>query len=115
VDGNPSTTWRSQIYQSSSFGGLKQGVGLSLKLARPAVLSGVELDVKGAGGRVEVRVGDTPDVGAATTVASGDLTGGTTTLTARGARPAPYVILWFTSLPKNGGKFRIEVSEVRVT
>jgi hypothetical protein len=115
VDGDPATTWRSQTYRSATFGGLKEGVGLSLRLERPAVLTGVQLDVKGTGGHVEVKVGATPDVAAATTVASSDLASGQTAITARGATPAQYVILWFTSLPETGGKYRIEVSEVRVT
>jgi hypothetical protein len=115
VDGDPTTTWRSQSYNSAEFGGLKNGVGLSLKLEQPAVLSAVQLDVKREGGTVEVRVGDTPDVSAATLVATQDLTGDQLTISTSPAEPAQYVMLWFTSLPRDGGKYRIEVSEVRVT
>ena len=115
MDGDPSTTWRSQSYNSAEFGGLKDGVGLSLKLERPAVVSAVQLDVKRSGGTVEVRVGDTPDISSSTVVATQDLGAEQLTITARGAQPAQYVMLWFTSLPRDGGKFRIEVSEVRVT
>jgi hypothetical protein len=115
VDGDPDTTWRSQAYRSAAFGGLKDGVGLALRLEQPAVLHGVQLEVEGKGGHVEVRVGPSADVTASKVVASQDLSGGGTTLTVTGAAPAQYVILWFTSLPKDGGKFRIEVSEVRLT
>jgi len=115
VDGDPSTTWRSQSYNSAAFGGLKDGVGLSLKLEAPAVLRAVQLDVKRTGGTVEIRVGDTPDISASTVVATQDLTSEQLTITATGAKPAEYVMLWFTSLPRDGGKYRIEVSEVRLT
>jgi hypothetical protein len=115
VDGDPETTWRSQVYRSASFGGLKDGVGLALRLERPAALHGVQLDAAGKGGTVEVRVGPSADVTASKVVATADLTGEGTTIDVSGATPAQYVILWFTSLPKDGGKFRIEVSEVRLT
>jgi putative peptidoglycan lipid II flippase len=62
-----------------------------------------------------VRVGPSADVTASKVVASEDLSGKGTTIDVSGAAPAQYVILWFTSLPKDGGKFRIEVSEVRLT
>jgi hypothetical protein len=115
VDGDPETTWRSQQYNSPEFGGLKEGVGLSLRLQQPAVVKTVQLDVKQAGGTVEIRTGDTPDVSESTVVATQDITGEQLTITTQGATAKPYVILWFTSLPKDGGKYRIEVSEVRVT
>jgi hypothetical protein len=115
VDGDPETTWRSQQYNSAEFGGLKDGVGLSLRLQQPAVVRTVQLDVKQAGGTVEIRTGDTPDVSKSTVVATQDISGEQVTVTTQGATAKPYVILWFTSLPKDGGKYRIEVSEVRVT
>ena len=71
--------------------------------------------MKRAGGTVEIRVGDTPNISASTVVATQDLTGEQLTISATGATSARYVMLWFTSLPRDGGKFRIEVSEVRVT
>jgi hypothetical protein len=79
------------------------------------VLHGVQLAAEGEGGSVEVRVGPSADVTASKVVASADLAGEDTTIDVTGAAPAQYVILWFTSLPKAGGKFRIEVSEVRLT
>jgi hypothetical protein len=115
VDGDPDTTWRSQAYRSAAFGGLKDGVGLAIRLEQPAVLHGVQLDIAGEGGSLEVRVGPSADVTASKVVASADLTGEGTSVNVTGAAPGQYVILWFTSLPKDGGKFRIEVSEVRLT
>jgi hypothetical protein len=115
VDGDPDTTWRSQQYSSAEFGGLKKGVGLSLKLQAPAVVHTIQLDVKRAGGTVEIRTGDTPDVSASAVVATQEITGNQITITTSGATAKPYVMLWFTALPKDGGRYRIEVSEVRVT
>ena len=115
VDGDPTTTWRSQSYRTAAFGGLKDGVGLSLKLESPAVLRAVQLDVARTGGTVEVRIGDAPDIDSSKLVATQDLTSEQLTIRAAGATPAQYVMLWFTSLPRDSGKYRIEVSEVRVT
>jgi hypothetical protein len=94
---------------------LKDGVGLSLKLESPAVLRAVQLDVARTGGTVEVRIGDAADISSSKLVATQDLTREQLTIPAEGATPAQYVMLWFTSLPRDDGKYRIEVSEVRVT
>jgi hypothetical protein len=114
VDGDESTFWNSQTYRSSAFGGLKKGVGLSLKLKQSAALTSATIDVRGVGGAVEVRTGNSPDVSSSKLVGRGTIKNGRVTVEAKSAKPAKYVILWFTKLPSVGGNYKVEVSEVRL-
>lgn len=114
VDGDESTFWKSQIYRSASFGGLKDGVGLALRLKRSAILTSATIDVSGTGGVVEVRSADSADVSSSKLLGTGTIKGGRVTVEAKGAKSAKYVILWFTKLPSVGGAYKIEVSEVRL-
>jgi len=114
VDGNDATFWKSQTYGSSSFGGLKKGVGLSIKLKRSATLTSASIDAHGYGGVVEVRTANGPDVSSSKLVGRATIQNGTVTVTATGAKPARYVILWFTKLSSVNGNYRLEVSEVRL-
>jgi hypothetical protein len=115
VDGDESTSWHSQTYRSSSFGGLKKGVGLSLRLKQSATLTSVTIDVSGSGGVVEVRTAGGPDVSSSQLVGRGTIDNGRVTVrAAKGAKPSKYVILWFTKLPSVGGGYKVEVSEVRL-
>jgi len=114
VDGDQSTSWHSQTYRSSRFGGLKKGVGLSLKLKQSATLTSATIDVGGTGGTVEMRTGNSPDVSSSKLVGRGTIENGQVTVEAKNAKPAKYVILWFTELPSVGGNYKVEVSEVRL-
>lgn len=114
VDGNESTAWRSQTYRSARFGGLKKGVGLSLKLKRSATLRSATINVKGIGGVVEVRLASTPDVSSSQLVGRGRIENGRVVVETPLAKRAKYVILWFTKLPSVGGNYKVEVSEVRL-
>lgn len=115
VDGNESTAWKSQTYRSSSFGGLKKGVGLSLKLKQSAPLTSATINVSGVGGVVEVRTGNSPDESSSKLVGRATIKNGQVTVTTvKNVKPAKYVILWFTKLPSVGGNYKVEVSEVRL-
>jgi hypothetical protein len=115
VDNDPATSWHSDSYQSVSFGGLKKGVGLAIKLKRKAALSAVTVEVAGSGGTVEIRTADTPDEGGSRLIGRGSFANGTVSIKAKDATPSRYVIVWFTELPSVNGKYRLEVSEVRLT
>lgn len=115
LDGKTSTQWRSVRYNSAAFGGLKKGVGLAIELETPARISSVELDVRGSGGEVELRGSDSDDdIDGSTVLDTADLDGDSVTLTNDSTDSFDYVIIWFTRLPKAGGEYRVEVSEVRV-
>jgi hypothetical protein len=114
-DGNPETAWTSETYQSAKFGGLgKDGVGLSIQLTKPAELRWVRLDLRGKGGTVQLRTGDSSAIRSSRLLDTAPISGGTVTLDASDSGPTRYVILWFTRLPQVDGEFRVDLSEVRL-
>lgn len=115
TDGDPGTFWFSQTYNRADFAGLKEGVGLELRLAQPTAVSGVTLLVNGTGGNVEVRAtgGDAPTQG--DVLASGPM-GPETALTFAAPVEADVLTVWFTELPTMpDGRFRIELTELSVS
>jgi hypothetical protein len=116
VDGKKSTTWGSKTYTTANFGQLKKGLGLAIELRRSAAVSSAQIDVAGTGGRVQVRTADQPEYEGSTSFGSGSFEDGKVTIDAKGDVDASkYVIVWFTQLPSVEGKYRLEVSEVRLT
>lgn len=115
IDGDPSTFWFSYTYNRPDFGGLKEGIGIEVRLAEETTVSGVTLGVNGTGGGVEVRstTGDAPTQG--DVLASGTL-GPTTDLTFAAPVRTGSLVLWFTELPTNAaGQFRLEITEIAVS
>jgi hypothetical protein len=114
-DGDPGTAWTSETYESAEFGGIrKDGVGLSIQLTRPTELSRVRLDLRGRGGTVQLRTGDSSAIRSSRLLDTAPISGGTVTLDASDSGPTRYVILWFTRLPQVDGEFRVDLSEVRL-
>lgn len=114
VDGKPETAWETEGYNSADFGRLKPGVGLILDLGSRAQVRSVSVDLAGhAGASFAVRVTDDPG-GEYRTL--GTVSGAEPTAEVRSPDSARgrYVVLWFTSLPPDGGKYRAYVSEVDV-
>jgi serine/threonine-protein kinase len=115
TDGDPSTTWITERYDSAGFGGLKSGVGLRLDLAEAADVSSVEIDTAEGGWSAQVYVADSPAEsldGWGTPRASIDDADDQARLAF--GPPAPVgstVLVWFTHLPPSG---RVAVDEVRV-
>ncbi|HZD68775.1 MAG TPA: protein kinase [Actinomycetes bacterium] len=54
VDGNPSTSWKTEHYNSAKFGSLKQGVGLMLDAGSPKQVGELDLQLLYGGADVEV-------------------------------------------------------------
>jgi hypothetical protein len=114
IDGDASTFWRSDSYQSPEFGGLKKGIGLALKLKAATTVQSVTINLLGTGGAVQLRTANSPDLDSSTIVGKASFTNGRATIKVTPAKRSKYVILWFTKLPSVGGKYRAEVSEVRL-
>jgi len=117
VDGFADTTWPTSRYRSATFGGLKQGVGLLIDLGKVTALHSVQVGFSATGAAVELRVSDTPpgDANSLRTVAAARDGKLVATL-----RPAPgtrarFLLVWITSLPKDGDGYRVGISELRVT
>jgi hypothetical protein len=117
VDGVPITTWATSLYRTATFGGLKQGVGLLLDLGKLNDLHTVQVGFSAPGAAVELRVSqDTPtDAAGMQTVAAASAGPQVTSLTPTAGTKARYVLIWITSLPKDGSGYRVGISELRVT
>ncbi|HEY8217760.1 MAG TPA: protein kinase [Acidimicrobiia bacterium] len=115
VDGNPSTSWSTEHYNSADFGGIKDGVGLRLDLAGSSDVSVVEIDTPEGGWSAEIYVADSP----ADTIDGWGRPAGSIEDASDDARitlgpPSPAgstVLVWFTHLPPSG---KISVDEVRL-
>jgi len=124
-DGDPATRWRTvQYFGSPKLGNLKRGVGLVLDLDTPQPVRSVQLKLSGAGTAVEFRVPETdpaqtprPPMSSDKrwrTVAAESKAGQSATLTAEQAVTTRYVLVYLTSLPKEGNGYRGGIYEVEV-
>ncbi|MFD0371077.1 serine/threonine protein kinase [Streptomyces sp. NPDC059071] len=118
-DGNPGTTWKTMRYDGySKFGNLKQGVGIILDLGTVQQVAKVEVTFQGSTS-VELRTAPEnasvrPDQpGGYATQASGS----GTQVPLQPAKPVKtrYVLVWLTDLPRGGGGYRGEISDIRIT
>ncbi len=117
VDGDPATSWRTSTYdQNFGPGGLKTGVGLVLDLGGDHDVSEVDLTTVGSPTRVQVYV----TAQAPTNLQGAKLAGQTTVTGTHGVVTVDptvkgrYVVVWLTSLPAVGSKYRGEIAEVVV-
>lgn len=128
IDGDLATSWTTVTYASRDLGDLKPGVGLRLKVADPAPISGVELRLAGRGSDVEIWVAraETDPRGAppARPDPEDPLAGYRQVAGAQGAsdlvtfrfRPvtSDEVLIWFTAVPASGDGFQGGVVEAAV-
>ncbi|HET9302930.1 MAG TPA: protein kinase family protein, partial [Propionibacteriaceae bacterium] len=124
-DGDPATRWRTvQYFGNPKLGNLKRGVGLVLDLDAPQPVHSVKLRLSGAGTAVEFRVPETdpaqtprPPMSSDKrwrTVAAESSAGELATLTAEQDVTTRYVLVYLTSLPKEGNGYRGGIYEVEV-
>lgn len=119
-DGNLSTSWRSSTYKTTSFSGLKPGLGLVADLGQKTAIRSVELSVPeaGIGADVTLYLADAmpttvADLAKLPKLASTTLNQTTTTLTAKSdLGEHSHVVVWYTkTAPDN----RVYVSELKLT
>jgi len=113
VDGDPATSWSSERYTSTAFGGLKSGIGLLVDLGADVDVTSVVLTDAGDGGRVELRNAPTGGYEGSVPVAEAPA-GGVQTLTPLAPVRTRTVLLWVTQLPTTDGQARLTVSELQV-
>lgn len=113
IDGDPSTAWTTERYDSEDFGNLKGGVGLLLGLGEPAVPTEIEISSPTPGARFEVRG---PDRGGTRAVLGRGVLGeGPRTVPLSGDAPVRAVLIWLTSLvPDGSGRYWAGIGQVRV-
>ncbi|GAA1730288.1 protein kinase family protein [Nonomuraea sp. AD125B] len=115
IDGKPSTYWETQGYATAELGNLKKGVGLLLDMGKSVQVSDVVATLGSASGaNVELKVGDAPELGSLKTVATAKDASGKTTLKPDQPATGQYVLIWFTRLPADAGKFHGTIYEVVV-
>jgi eukaryotic-like serine/threonine-protein kinase len=110
TDGNPSTAWTTETYDSQDFGGLKDGVGLMLDAGSAVKLAHLTVTTPPPGFTAEIQSSDS-STGGFTADSSSQTVSGTTTFTLNGST-ARYYVVWITQLPPGG---RAEISEVTAT
>lgn len=115
-DGDPSRGWRTERYNSSDFGSLKDGVGLIVELNEPTSLRSVTIRSPKRGWDMELYVSenspaDTTDWGDPVTEAAD--VDPVTTLELDGPA-ARSILLWITDLGE-GPEFRVIITDIEVT
>ena len=116
VDGKPDTTWSTEGYDNRLFGGLKDGVGVILRLEEVGRLGELVVVSATRGWAAQVHVADEPppDLEAwGTAVAREDGIAGSHTFDLGGARGGA-VLLWITDLGDGTPKVRVEIGELSV-
>ncbi|HJV08214.1 MAG TPA: protein kinase [Acidimicrobiales bacterium] len=116
VDGDPTSLWSTENYNSNRFGGLKPGVGIVLQLDGSHKLGDLKVNSPSNGWSAEVLVAASPQ---ATRAAWGEpvatkrsIDKGTTTFDL-GDRTAGAVLLWITDLGQ--GNSSVSIGEVSLT
>ena len=124
-DKDPKTRWRTvQYLRNPKLGGIKRGVGLIFDLGSPQPVREVALTLSGTGTNVELRVPAADPAGTTTPPMAGDRdwrsvakqsqAGGTATLRAGEPVTTRYVLVYLTSLPKEGEGYRGGIVEAEV-
>jgi putative peptidoglycan lipid II flippase len=113
-----------EYYGNPKLGNIKRGVGLVLDLQTPQAVRSLHLTLSGRGTSVQFRVPKSdpsqitkPPMSSDRlwrTVAAESKAGGSATLTAEQEVTTRYVLVYLTSLPKEGTGYRGGIYEVEV-
>ena len=123
-DGDPATAWQTQNYTTAQFGNLKEGVGFWLDVGESRAIGEVTLSLRPEGADLSIFVGPEPpptDVANGWSpqdwgTAVGDATSAPAEVTIElDDAEGRYVLVWFTSLPADGGGHRVHVSEMTLS
>jgi len=108
TDGNPSTAWYTEHYDSPAFGGLKSGLGLVLDARRAVKLGKLTVTTSTPNFTARILAGNSP-TGGFSPDSTTQSVGATTTFTLNG-KSARYYVVWITQLPPGG---YAQIQEVR--
>ena len=111
-----SGSWDSSWYATAEFGHMQSGTGILLDMGHAVTVNSVGLVLGAAAGAdVQVRVGDTANLGSMSTAASMSNAHGTVRLPLTSPASARYVLVWFTKLPlKSPGKYQVSLGNATV-
>jgi serine/threonine-protein kinase len=118
LDGDRSTTWQTERYDSAELGNIKDGVGLYLDAGRPVVARALRVVTPLEGWDLELNVAnEVPDTVADwTTVGSGTMDASAKTFNLdTGSQRFRYYLVWVTRLAEDpNGRFGAAISELRL-
>jgi hypothetical protein len=115
-DGNPATTWTSELYTTAQFGNLKKGVGLLLDLGQPKSVHQVTIDLGNGPLDVTFYAATGPSLTGATVIDAASAASGRIQLKAATSMPkSQFVIVWFTRLAPLNGQFGAAISEIALS
>ena len=116
TDGDATTAWSTSRYRTAELSGLKPGVGLLLDLGAVRTVRTVQVAFTLAGADVELRVADTePRAAEDARVVATSRGRQVAALQPDAPVRARFLLLWLTTLPKDGDGFRVGITGVRVT
>jgi hypothetical protein len=128
VDGDLNTGWRTDRYNSATFGDIKPGMGILINLGEPRHLDQVRVELATGGATADLRVGEA-DPGSSTAGDEqiyqtyqplGEPVNSGTTIVFNAFAPDQtyqYLMVWFSALPsdpENAGRYGIEVQQITV-
>jgi hypothetical protein len=120
-DGKQGTTWTTMSYKNRpDLGGTKKGVGIYYDLGELTDVSQVTVSLVGSGTNLELMIPKSDQTKPATSVSGwqsvAKVDNATDTAALKPASPTKtqYVLVWLTSLPKEGSGYRGEISEVSI-
>ena len=116
-DGDLSTSWETERYDSADLGGLKDGVGLLVDLGQPRVVSRVEVVLSAPGVTAELRAAaqEAPSSDAYAVLTRAAAGGDRLVLVPPDGTEQRYYLLWFTGLAPDDGRFSAGVTELLFT
>jgi len=117
IDGKNGTAWKTDWYSTANFGGLQSGTGLLLDMGKPVTVSSARIVLgAAAGGKLELRAGNTPALADLKVVARVQLPGGAVTVPIGSPVTARYLLIWFTRLPPDSsGTYQDSISGVSLS
>jgi cytoskeletal protein RodZ len=116
IDTHPATAWHTDWYSTARFGNLYAGTGLLVDMGRPVTVTAAQLNLGSShGAGLQLRVGTAPALADLPPVAQAANAGGVVSLQLTRPAHGRYVLIWFTSLPRDpAGTFQASVYSLRL-
>ena len=113
VDGDPDTSWQTDLYKQQ-LPSLKPGVGLLASFDGGVTLSEVRITTTSPQTHVEIRTseGSNPDLSETTKVADATLSGRETTISLPNPVDSEHVLVWLTKLSPTDGQYQSTIGEI---
>lgn len=115
VDGNKSTLWQTDVYQTQfSANSPKNGIGLLATLEKPTLLTDVWISTPVPGSNVQIRSAptSTPTFDQTTVLSSATLDSNTNYVAVVSDSPVRYVLIWIDKLAKIDGHYQSTITDM---